>query len=660
MQQGLYFLCLLVLGHASDQQVTPVQKVVSLLGGMLAKAKKEKHDEEIVFAESRQFCKEQDVMKQRDIKAEQGSMDTLEAAISKDVSTIAGVARKVSEIDKDSDDWDGDIKAAGKVREIEKEEYLALHRDYSESIDAMRRATKVIKEQDKSRPQEALLQLQQSQIIPENAKQKINEFLQETELDDDAEAPADSAYEFQSFNVVTMLEKLTTKFTDELTDIETEEVNAKAAFQLLVQDLRAQGKSSANEKTEHAENKAKTSVKKADETADLNQESKLKDLDMVWLKDLQSTCFMEQGDFEANQQVRTEEIEALQKAIDIISGKKVAGTAEALLPSFVQKKKSGTSLSQLRSTVNREMEALIQKRVAQLLKAKAHQLNSHVLAVVAERIAQDPYAKVKKMIKGLIVRLMEEANEEADHKGYCDTELSNNKQTRTEKSESVQTLQADIDKLEASLAKLSEDITTISKQVAALVEAISEETKIRTEEKEKNAATVKDAQEAQAAVAQAMTVLREFYENAAEQVSFAQVRQQPYEGQQSENKGVIGMLEVIESNFARLESETNASEASEQKAYDHFMADAKVDKAEKSKAIEHKKGKQQDETQALNENKADLVGTQKELDAALAYYEKLKPSCIDSGVTYEDRVARRKEEVESLQNALKILNGEDI
>ena len=45
--------------------------------------------------------------------------------------------------------------------------------------------------------------------------------------------------------------------------------------------------------------------------------------------------------------------------------------------------------------------------------------------------------------------------------------------------------------------------------------------------------------------------------------------------------------------------------------------------------------------------------------AALAYFDKLKPSCIDAGVSYEDRVARRKEEIESLQQALRILNGED-
>merc|ERR1711865_1009349 len=103
-----------------------------------------------------------------------------------------------------------------------------------------------------------------------------------------------------------------------------------------------------------------------------------------------------------------------------------------------------------------------------------------------------------------------------------------------------------------------------------------------------------------------------------------------------------------------------ASEASASKEYDTFMTDSKVDKTKKATDIEHKTAKKQDEEQALTQKRADLEGTQKELDAALAYFDKLKPSCVDSGVSFEDRVARRKEEIESLQEALKILNGEDL
>merc|ERR1719152_87465 len=139
-----------------------------------------------------------------------------------------------------------------------------------------------------------------------------------------------------------------------------------------------------------------------------------------------------------------------------------------------------------------------------------------------------------------------------------------------------------------------------------------------------------------------------------------EVFESEYKGMQSESGGVIGMIEVIQSDFARLEAETKASEDQAQKEYDEFMSDSAVDKASKTKDIEHKTAKKQNEEQALTEKKEDLDATQKELDAALTYYEKLKPSCVDAGVSYEDRVARRKEEIESLQEALRILNGEDV
>merc|ERR1712125_271352 len=83
----------------------------------------------------------------------------------------------------------------------------------------------------------------------------------------------------------------------------------------------------------------------------------------------------------------------------------------------------------------------------------------------------------------------------------------------------------------------------------------------------------------------------------------------PYTGMQAENGGVVGMLEVIQSDFARLETETSAAEETAQKSYDEFMTVSKVDKASKSKDIEHKTAKKQDHTQALTVKTSDLEGT---------------------------------------------------
>merc|ERR1711972_478198 len=221
------------------------------------------------------------------------------------------------------------------------------------------------------------------------------------------------------------------------------------------------------------------------------------------------------------------------------------------------------------------------------------------------------------------------------------------------------------DQLEASISKLTEDITELTKAVADLDAAMAKATEIRQEEKATNLATIKDAGEAQTAVAQALTVLKEFYAKAGDATAFIQqtppsIFDSPYQGMQSEKGGVVGMLEVIESDFARLEADTRAAEASAQKTYDAFMTDSKVDVEAKTTEIEHKTAKKQDQNQALTTKRSDLEGTQKELDAALAYFDKLKPSCVDAGVSYDARVARRKEEIESLQEALRILNGEDL
>merc|ERR1711988_895407 len=409
-------------------------------------------------------------------------------------------------------------------------------------------------------------------------------------------------------------------------------------------------------RTEKSEAKAKALQAAADAKGDLQDTTSTRDDDSKYLADLTATCEQKSSDFASRQQLRAEEIAAVEKAIEILSSGAVSGASEKHLPALVQTQKA--AFAQLRA----DSQNPNQLRVAAYLKGQASRINSRVLSALAMRVADDPFKKVKKMIKDLIVKLMEEANEEAEHKGWCDTELSTNEQTRKEKTEAVETLHAEIDQLEASIAKLTEDITDLTKAVAELDAAMSKATKLRQEEKAKNTETISDSQEAQTAVAQALTVLKEFYAKAAEATAFVQAEPEifdkPYKGMGAESGGVVGMLEVIESDFARLESDTKAAEASAQQEYDTFMTDSSVDKAQKSKDIEHKTAKKQDESQALTTKKSDLEGTQKELDAALAYFDKLKPSCIDAGVSYEDRVARRKEEIESLQEALRILNGE--
>merc|ERR1719440_2744129 len=114
-----------------------------------------------------------------------------------------------------------------------------------------------------------------------------------------------------------------------------------------------------------------------------------------------------------------------------------------------------------------------------------------------------------------------------------------------------------------------------------------------TEEKATNQATMKDAAAAEAATQEALEVLKNFYAKAGDATALLQQEPAPeifdkaYKGMQAENGGVVGMLEVIESDFARLFSETKAAEATAQKEYDEFMSESKAAKENKSTEIEH-------------------------------------------------------------------------
>jgi len=656
MKASWGFLGLVALTSAAE--VTPVQKVVALLGGMLEKGKKEKHDEQVMFAASRQFCSDQESLKVNAIKESGFLIGSLTATINKDIADASSLQQKIGALDKDENTWTGDKKAAQGVRQIERADYETTHKDYSQSIDSIGLAVTTLKKQSSDRRQAdsaSLMQVRDLGLIPAKSQKAINAFLQQgAERVFEQDAPEANAYEFQASGIVEMLQKLQDKFIDERTNLEKEEANSKHSFGMLIQDLDAQVQQAQEDSTEKSTDRGARLQSKAMASGDLVEESSLKTTDSKSLSDMKSSCALQSSDFESRQSLRSLEIQGIEKAMEILSGNMVAGNAAKHLPALLQSQKSSSfaSLGQLRSTTK-----TIQDIAVSFLKSRASKLKSRVLATIAERASVDPFGKVKKMLKDLVVRLLEEANEEAEHKGWCDTELGTNSQTRIEKTNSVETLQAAIDELGASISKTTEKISGLTKAVAQLNSAMSTATNARNAENAENKAAISDAQDAQTAVAQAITVLKEFYSKAGEATSFIQ---QPYQGMQDENGGVMGMLEVIESDFARLESEVKANEATAQKQYDTFMTDSKADRASKNTAIEHKEAKKQDQSQALTQKKLDLEETQQALDAALQYFDKLKPSCVDSGVSYEDRVQRRKDEIESLQEALKVMNGEDL
>merc|ERR1719198_933527 len=179
------------------------------------------------------------------------------------------------------------------------------------------------------------------------------------------------------------------------------------------------------------------------------------------------------------------------------------------------------SLAQLRG----EQQSPLQERVAAFLADRARSSGSRLLSEAAAHAAADPFTKVKKLIKDLIVKLMEEATAETEAKGFCDAELAKNKQARESRAADVKKLSTDIEDLTADIAQLTQDLADLAAGVKELDQAMAEQTEERTASKAKNQQTVKEAKEAQTAVEAATAVMKDFYAKAAEATAFAQTQQ---------------------------------------------------------------------------------------------------------------------------------------
>jgi len=665
MRVGLVVAAL--AGAASAAKVTAVQKVIQLLEGMHAQGLADKQDEEVKFSSYAQFCEDTAAHKTSAIEKASDRIEKLAADIQKAKVDAADATAEINELSDDVARWKSDTKAATAIREKEAIDFQATNADYSETLDAIDRAVSVLKKQNFDRGQaESLLQLNNKSTLL-STKTALVSFLQQ-DPSETYSAPEANAYEFQSGGVIDMMTSLEDKFKEERSNLQKEELTTKHEFEQLGQTM-ADNIENANAVIERrTEYRGQRLSAKAEAEGDKGDTEASKAADSKYLADLKALCTVKQNAFDERQKLRGEELDAVQQAVDILGSGDVSGAANDHLPTLAQ-----TSFLQLNSESKNKNQNV--QNVAELLSDRAEKYGSNLLSMLATRVQANPFGKVKKMIRDMIIKLKEEATAETEHKGWCDAELGANKITRKAKEAAVDELNAEIEELSSKIAQLTQEVADLTEAIAQLDKERSEATEQRTAENKKNLIAIKDAKEAQVAVAQALTILEDFYAKAGEATSFAQIRalkvaskaapaedapetfSEPYKGMGGENGGVVGILEVIQSDFARLESETSASEEANAQEYTTFMNDTEVDKAVKQTDVEHKNAMIAKKKSALNDATKERKTTNEELGAANAYYDKLKPSCVDSGISYEDRVKRREEEIQSLKEALEVLQG---
>merc|ERR1719428_1040753 len=614
-------------------------------------------------------------------------------------------AREISELDAEIASLTKKIDEMNAQREAEKTAYEANAADLGKGVSSLEGAIADAK------GGQSLLQMKMSAKrglimadtlgLASQHHDELTAFLQASEGD---KPDGGEDYEAHGAALIAVFEGLDKEFLAKKAAVEQQEAEAKKDFNALLKTKQGELKEAEENKATAEEEKDGFDKELGEFTEKMvTEEAILKD-DQLYMKDLTAQCELKAREWDQQSAMRADEVSALTKALEIIQAK-VVDNSKVSKRAFLQEAAGPTAkpapakahnfdvedsdigdvlsfiqVSSPRSKINllaKNAKAVLPEdtrrdRALSNLAQKSSKLKSAVLMSLVMRAAADPFVKVKKLIQDLIEKLVTEAAEQATKKGWCDTEMGKANNDRDSQMATVMETNAVLAGLEAKKDQLTDEIATLTQEIADLNDALTKTTKERTEEKAENTDTLDKAKEGLAAVKDAYDVLASFYKGAGKaKVSLAQMQASPvqgpagsaggaYKGNQAKGGGILAMLEVIISDFERTIKVTTKSEKEAAKEFTKFERTTKASIASKETSKSTAEFDLKDTEMTITENMDDLEKHQDMLDDTLKTLEQLKPSCVDTGMSYEERVQKRKDEIEALKTAMCQLDAEKV
>lgn len=467
---------------------------------------------------------------------------------------------------------------------------------------------------------------------------------------DDVGAPAAAVYEGHSGNIVEVLTNLLDDAEGQLKSARDKETEDLMAFEMLEQSIKDEIKFGNKELDEAKVGTAAASEQKAAAEGDLDMTSKELASDTTGLGDLHHECMSKAEDFEAETKSRGEEIEALAMATKAL--KENVGAAEGLSyglnqVSFVQTASgitSSTGLAQFEAA--RIVRDLARKQKSVALSQLAARIGAVVSA--SSRTGEDPFAKVKGLIQDMVERLEKEASEDATKKAYCDKELAETNTKKVDKTGKIEKLSTEIDQMSARSAQLKEEVAALQKSLSELTTSQAEIDKMRFEESAMYKQNKVDMEQGLHGIKLALKVLNEYYAKGDKAPSATD----------GAGSGIIGMLEVVESDFTKGLAEMTATEESSQSNHEAQTKENEIERVTKEQDVTYKNKESAQLDNTIAETTQDRAGEQSELDAVLEYLQKIEAQCVERAETYEERHARFQAELAGLREALRVLSDE--
>merc|ERR1719456_61297 len=279
---------------------------------------------------------------------------------------------------------------------------------------------------------------------------------------------------------------------------------------------------------------------------------------------LHQDCMSAAEEFELATKSRGEELNALATAKKIIqeSTGGAAGQSYGLNQVSFLQVASGADLAKFEAV--RFIRDLARKNKAPALAQLASRISSAMRLGAAA--GEDPFAKVKGLITDMIATLESEAEADATQKAYCDKEMSETNAKKDDLTAESDKLSTKIAQDKAASAKLKEEVATLQQELADMAKAKAEADQLRADEKsafDKNSAEMKLGIEG---VKKALSVLKEYYAK----------EDKNHESAEGAGSGIIGLLEVAESDFTKGLTEMTAEEESAAADYEAYCKEDEI------------------------------------------------------------------------------------
>lgn len=638
----LFAVCALSLVSGAS----PIAKVIQLLQDLHAKVSKEGEEADAVYEELSGSCKKKNQQLGFEIKAGSREVEELSAAIQDHRAKGEALQQKIGDLTGKISSAEQDLKQATEIRHKERSDFVAEQQELEDTIHTLGRAIAVIgREMNKGGASMVQLQsatslvqaigaLVQATAIGAADAGRLTALVQSSDSSDDSDmgAPAGEVYTSKSGGIVGVLEDLLAKAQAQLDSLTKAETTNQYNFDRLGGSLSDEIKYGNKDMAESKKNLAATSEARSTATGDLDATSLDLKSDKDGLQELKQDCMESANDYAENKKSREEELAAITKAKEII--------VEAT--SFGQ-----TSFVQISTSAD-----LSNYEAVRFIRDLARKNNSPSLSQLASRMAAvmhgtGGFDKVIALIRDMIAKLENEAGADATEKAFCDKEMAETTEKKEDKEQDINKLTTSIDQKSAKSSKLKEQVAELQKALADLAENQATATKIRGDEKALYVKTKSDTEKGLAGVKAALKVLRDYYGGQASHGSASGAGQ-----------GIIGLLEVVESDFSKSLAEMIATEEGAASAYDRGTKENQMERKMKEQDAKYKAKEASELDKAGVDATSDRAGIQEELDAVMEYFATLQRRCVAKAESYSDRAAARVAEIQGLKEALDILSSE--